>query len=303
LCDDEDRNNGDDHRQARRNPATGAAAPRRVARVTGGYRPVHHDWRKVSRSISDESPLTRQVDNGLLACKVHAGSDWLYVLSGRLRLRLGEDEHILERGEAAEFSMRPCEDSAMDCVCGCGREIEGVTLTQRNFVAASVALELLAWDKNRASPTPGPDGRVGLIARGADCYQRLIYSLHGEGGGDPDGDCDEWLRESGEMRLQRSDMNKKQWLLGRGTGSPNLSEHDMAQLDRLHPELSFTGKVATRSGGQEAPVGGAGQPAPVETDATLGDDLVGKLERLRALRDDGVLTEDEFAAAKARLLG
>jgi transcriptional regulator with XRE-family HTH domain len=35
---------------------------------------------------------------------VHAGSDWLYVLSGKLRLLLGEDEHLLEPGEAAEFS-------------------------------------------------------------------------------------------------------------------------------------------------------------------------------------------------------
>jgi hypothetical protein len=34
-----------------------------------------------------------------------------------------------------------------------------------------------------------------------------------------------------------------------------------------------------------------------------GDDIVAKLERLRALRDDGTLTDDEFAAAKARLLG
>ena len=64
-------------------------------------------------------PLTREVHGGLLAykvhisarrrkppaeMKVHAGSDWLYVLSGRLRLLLGEDEHILEPGEAAEFS-------------------------------------------------------------------------------------------------------------------------------------------------------------------------------------------------------
>ncbi len=32
------------------------------------------------------------------------GSDWLYVLSGRLRLVLGEHEHLLEPGEAAEFS-------------------------------------------------------------------------------------------------------------------------------------------------------------------------------------------------------
>jgi transcriptional regulator with XRE-family HTH domain len=64
-------------------------------------------------------PLTREAPSGLLAykvhisarrdkppaeMKVHAGNDWLYVLSGRLRLLLGEDEHILEPGEAAEFS-------------------------------------------------------------------------------------------------------------------------------------------------------------------------------------------------------
>ena len=186
----------------------------------------------------------------------------------------------------------------MDCVCGCGREIEGVTLTQRNFVAASVALELLAWDKNRASPTPGPNGREGLIARGADCYQRLLYSLHEEGEGDPDADCDEWLRESGEMRLQRSDMNKKQWLLGRGSGPPNLSEHDMAQLDRLHPELSFTGTVPSPDAGRTAT-----SEAPANGGTVADRDLIGKLERLRSLRDDGTLTDDEFAKLKARLLG
>lgn len=193
----------------------------------------------------------------------------------------------------------------MECVCGCDREISGGTLTQRNFVAARVALELLAWDKNRASPTPGPEGREGLIARGADCYQRLLYALHEEGSGDPDDDCDDWLRESAEMRAQRSDMTKKTFL-GRGPGSPNLSGHDMAQLDRLHPELSFTGTIATQVGGQTTMSAGGGQMAAgtaENDDADPGDDLVDKLERLRALRDDGALTDDEFAAAKARLLG
>ena len=193
----------------------------------------------------------------------------------------------------------------MECVCGCGREISGAKFTNQNFVAAAVALELLAWDKNRASPTPGPDGREGLIARGADCYQRLIYSLHGEGGGDPEEDCDEWMRESGEMRLQRSDMNKKRFL-GRGFGVPNLSEHDIEQMDHLHPERSFTG-VGASNGGEaappprdSAPADGGAAPAP---NATADNDLVDKLERLRALRDDGTLSDDEFAAAKAKLLG
>jgi hypothetical protein len=182
----------------------------------------------------------------------------------------------------------------MECVCGCGRDISGAKLTQQNFVAATVALELLAWDKNRASPAPGPEGREGLIARGAECYQRLLYSLHEEGEGDPEADCEEWVGESGEMRLQRSDMNKRK-LLGRGFGSPNLNEHEIALMDRRHPELSFTGLVANGSPAAEAPTT---SPDP----GGSGDDLVDKLERLRGLRDDGTLTEGEFTAAKARLL-
>lgn len=35
--------------------------------------------------------------------QTHEGHEWLYVLSGQLRLVLGEREHVLERGEAAEF--------------------------------------------------------------------------------------------------------------------------------------------------------------------------------------------------------
>lgn len=38
--------------------------------------------------------------------KVHDGQEWLYVLSGRLRLVLGEQEVVLGPGEAAEFDTR-----------------------------------------------------------------------------------------------------------------------------------------------------------------------------------------------------
>jgi mannose-6-phosphate isomerase-like protein (cupin superfamily) len=37
---------------------------------------------------------------------VHEGHDWIYVLSGRLRLVLGDEDFTLEPGEAAEFSCR-----------------------------------------------------------------------------------------------------------------------------------------------------------------------------------------------------
>ena len=35
---------------------------------------------------------------------IHEGHDWLYVLSGRLRLLLDDTEHTIEPGEAAEFT-------------------------------------------------------------------------------------------------------------------------------------------------------------------------------------------------------
>lgn len=35
---------------------------------------------------------------------VHEGYDWMYVLEGRLRIVLGDHEHVIEPGEAAEFS-------------------------------------------------------------------------------------------------------------------------------------------------------------------------------------------------------
>jgi transcriptional regulator with XRE-family HTH domain len=38
--------------------------------------------------------------------RVHDGYEWLYVLSGRLRLRLGDQDLTLTRGEAAEFDTR-----------------------------------------------------------------------------------------------------------------------------------------------------------------------------------------------------
>jgi Short C-terminal domain len=44
-------------------------------------------------------------------------------------------------------------------------------------------------------------------------------------------------------------------------------------------------------------------PAPPPAPATGGSDMTAELERLAALRNQGVLTDDEFAAAKAKLLG
>src|SRR5205814_428934 len=43
-------------------------------------------------------------------------------------------------------------------------------------------------------------------------------------------------------------------------------------------------------------------PAPAPAPAPAGEDLVSKLRELKTLQDEGVLTADEFAAAKAQLL-
>lgn len=48
---------------------------------------------KITYPVLDEFPKPR----------VHDGFEWLYVLSGRLRLQVGERDVVLGKGEAAEF--------------------------------------------------------------------------------------------------------------------------------------------------------------------------------------------------------
>lgn len=75
--------------------------------------------RPVQRSGMTFIPLTRQTGSGLQAFKLiipadrecpeqatHEGYEWMYVLSGRLRLLLGEQDLVLATGEAAEFDTR-----------------------------------------------------------------------------------------------------------------------------------------------------------------------------------------------------
>jgi quercetin dioxygenase-like cupin family protein len=47
--------------------------------------------------------------------RVHPGHDWFFVVSGRVRLWLGERDMIVETGEAAEFAtMTPHAFAAID---------------------------------------------------------------------------------------------------------------------------------------------------------------------------------------------
>ncbi|HEY8475098.1 MAG TPA: helix-turn-helix domain-containing protein [Natronosporangium sp.] len=84
------------------------------APLTGDPR-IH--LRPVRRNDMTFVPLTRQVGSpqaykviiprrGTPELKVHEGYEWMYVLSGRLRLLLGDRDLVLTEGEAAEFDCR-----------------------------------------------------------------------------------------------------------------------------------------------------------------------------------------------------
>jgi transcriptional regulator with XRE-family HTH domain len=64
-----------------------------LSRQPGGIRAFQHRI--------DAGPRT--VDPKL---RTHEGYEWLYVLSGRLRLRVGDLDLVLRRGEVAEFDTR-----------------------------------------------------------------------------------------------------------------------------------------------------------------------------------------------------
>jgi Short C-terminal domain len=60
-------------------------------------------------------------------------------------------------------------------------------------------------------------------------------------------------------------------------------------------------RQAQRWGAQDQPQQGYAEPPPAP--AAAGEDRVQQLKDLAALRDQGALTEQEFASEKARILG
>ena len=73
---------------------------------------------------------------------------------------------------------------------------------------------------------------------------------------------------------------------------------------------AVSGKVAARQAAGAAPAPAAAEPAPPPAAAApaaapggLTDEAIGKLQKLADLRASGVLTEEEFAIQKARILG
>ncbi|MEP7026674.1 MAG: XRE family transcriptional regulator [Actinomycetota bacterium] len=107
--------------------------------------------RPVTRYGRTIVPLTRRA-GGLQAYKqvipaspgpqvgqlqVHEGYEWLYVLNGRLRLVLGDQDLVLSPGEAAEFDTRlphwsgSADGEAVEFLCLFGRQGERAHLRAR----------------------------------------------------------------------------------------------------------------------------------------------------------------------------
>jgi len=177
----------------------------------------------------------------------------------------------------------------MECICGCGTQIER-GLVDAHLQATSVALELLAWDKERTAgriPREEAEAIDSLIHRGALQYRRLLDTIHAEREAAPLSEGEAWLDESLALRRDRQQMTEKSWI--RKSGRLRLTEEEISMLDRQHPERSFSDRAA-------------GSGAVAGPDASEAD-VAGQLERLRALHSDGALSDEEFAAAKRRVLG
>ncbi|MGD8213685.1 helix-turn-helix domain-containing protein [Aestuariimicrobium sp. Y1814] len=72
---------------------------------------IHRDGLVITPLSPEGSPvqtfrITYPANHTSPAMKVHDGYEWLYVLTGKLRLRLGEQDLVLSPGEAAEFDTR-----------------------------------------------------------------------------------------------------------------------------------------------------------------------------------------------------
>lgn len=72
---------------------------------------IHRDGLEIAPLAPEGSPVaTYRITYRPVATppplRVHDGYEWLYVLSGRLRLQLGDQDLVLARGESAEFDTR-----------------------------------------------------------------------------------------------------------------------------------------------------------------------------------------------------
>jgi len=87
--------------------------------------------------------------------------------------------------------------------------------------------------------------------------------------------------------------------------------HQQAKADQQYEAQQYEAQqqqaqmdaAAQQAVAQQQAAAAQAAPAPAAAPAAGGTDIVAELQKLGALRDQGILTDDEFAAAKAKLLG
>jgi hypothetical protein len=81
-------------------------------------------------------------------------------------------------------------------------------------------------------------------------------------------------------------------------------QYEAQQYEAQQQQAQMDAAAANAVAQQQAAMGVAAQQAAAAPAAAAGGtDIVAELQKLATLRDQGILSDDEFAAAKAKLLG
>lgn len=80
-------------------------------------------------------------------------------------------------------------------------------------------------------------------------------------------------------------------------------QYEAQQYEAQQQQAQMDAAAANAVAQQQAAMGVASQQAAAAPAAGGGTDLVAELQKLAALHDQGILSDDEFAGAKAKLLG
>jgi transcriptional regulator with XRE-family HTH domain len=124
------------------------SAPRDPVVRAGALEPGHAggwSYRRVGVPDRAMQPLRLHIPPAVQdsVVRIHPGEEWLYVLTGRLRLTLGESVHLLDAGDAAHFdSLNPHRLAAAS--------VEGVELLFVHTLLQSPLGEMFTGSPGRA---------------------------------------------------------------------------------------------------------------------------------------------------------
>jgi hypothetical protein len=136
----------------------------------------------------------------------------------------------------------------LKCVCGCGLEVPR-RAEQANLLAIRLIPELMLWDRHRLDLRRGeippsspvtPEKLDRFLAEGGAHYRSAVDTVHaGAISGVSFGfQVNNWLRYSRKSRRKLHKLAPDAII---GDRTPSLGEEEQAQLDRRHPEQSYTG--------------------------------------------------------------